>query len=116
MNRTVELPPGRPWVNWVGNRSFTPRHFARVEDEHRVAELVSAASAHGMSVRVAATGHSFTPIVETDGLLLDLSGLSGVLEVDPGRRRATAWAGTQIRDFYHPLWDAGLGADQPGRH
>ncbi len=59
-------------------------------------------------MRVAATGHSFTPVVETDGLLLDLRQLSGVVGVDAVRKRATAWAGTQIRDFYHPLWDAGL--------
>ena len=108
MNTTVELPSGRPWVNWVGNRSCDPRHFASVDDEDRLAALVAAASDRGLGVRVAATGHSFTPVVETDGLLLDLSRLSGVVDVDPVRRRATAWGGTQIRDFYHPLWEAGL--------
>ena len=108
MNSTIELPPGQPWVNWVGNRSCNPRHFASVSDEAEVAALVAAASAQGLGVRVAATGHSFTPVVETDGLLLDLRGLSGVLSVDAARKRATALAGTQIRDFYHPLWDAGL--------
>ena len=108
MNSTVELPAGRPWVNWVGNRSCNPRHFASALDEDHVAALVAAASAQGLGVRVAATGHSFTPVVETDGLLLDLSQLSGVVDVDPARKRATAWAGTQIRGFYDPLWDAGL--------
>lgn len=108
MNTTLELPPGQPWVNWVGNRSCNPRHFAAVHDEDHVSALVASANARGIGVRVAATGHSFTPVVETDGLLLDLRELSGVLEVDAGRRRATAWAGTQIRDFYHPLWNAGL--------
>lgn len=108
MNTTVELPPGQPWVNWVGNRSCNPRHFASVRDEDHLAALVAAASAQGLGVRVAATGHSFTPVVETDGLLLDLKNLSGVTEVDAVRRRATAWAGTEIRGFYHPLWDAGL--------
>jgi FAD/FMN-containing dehydrogenase len=57
---------------------------------------------------VAATGHSFTPIVETEGLLLDVSALSGVVDIDTGRRRARAWAGTEIRGFYEPLWDRGL--------
>ena len=108
MNATVELPAGQPWVNWVGNQSCNPRHFASAQDEGHVAALVAAASAQGLGVRVAATGHSFTPIVETDGLLLDLSRLSGVVDVDPARKRATAWAGTQIRGFYDPLWDAGL--------
>jgi len=108
MHAAAELPPGREWVNWVGNRSCTPPHFASVTDEDEVAELVAAASARGLGVRAAAAGHSFTPIVETDGLLLDMRGLQGVLAVDPDRRRATAWAGTRIRDFYRPLWNAGL--------
>ncbi len=108
MNTGVELPAGRRWVNWVGNRSCNPRHFASPANEDDIAALVLAAGARGLGVRVAATGHSFTPVVETDGLLLDLRQLSGVVDVDPLRKRATAWAGTQIRDFYHPLWDAGL--------
>ncbi|HTU31364.1 MAG TPA: D-arabinono-1,4-lactone oxidase, partial [Solirubrobacteraceae bacterium] len=48
------------------------------------------------------------PVVETDGLLLDLSALTGVSAVDAGRRRARARAATRIRDFYAPLWSEGL--------
>ena len=104
----IELPGGARWTNWVGNRSFTARHAASPKAEEEVAALVRAASQCGVGVRVAATGHSFTPIVETDGLLLDLSALSGVLDVDPQNKRVTGFAGTQIRDFYEPLWAAGL--------
>ena len=108
MTEPIELPAGARWTNWVGNRSSTPRHAASPKDEEEVAALVRAASRRGCGVRVAATGHSFTPIVETDGLLLDLSAPSGVLKVDAGSKRVTAFAGTQIRDFYEPLWSAGL--------
>jgi FAD/FMN-containing dehydrogenase len=104
----IELPTGVRWTNWVGNRSFTARHAASPKAEEEVAALVRAASQCGVGVRVAATGHSFTPIVETDGLLLDLSALSRVVDVDAERKRATALAGTQIRDFYEPLWNEGL--------
>lgn len=108
MPEQIDLPPGQTWTNWVGSRSFTPRHFAAPRDEAEVAALVAAAADRGIGVRVAATGHSFTPVVETDGLLLNLGALKGVVSVDPARRRATALAGSQIRDFYDPLWDAGL--------
>jgi FAD/FMN-containing dehydrogenase len=73
-----------------------------------VVALVRRAGERGLGVRVAATGHSFTPIVETDGLLLDLSALSGVRATDAERKRTIALAGTQIRGFYEPLWNAGL--------
>jgi FAD/FMN-containing dehydrogenase len=96
------------WTNWVGNQSFTPARSAAPRDEEEVAPLVRAAGESGQGVRVAGAGHSFTPVVQTDGLLLDLAALRGVIAADAGRKRATALAATPIRDFYEPLWDAGL--------
>jgi len=108
MTETIELPAGATWTNWVGNRTAEPAHRAAPREEAEVARLVTAAGARGLRVRVAGAGHSFTPVVETDGLLLDLSALTGVASVDAGRRRARARAGTRIRDFYEPLWAEGL--------
>src|SRR5581483_592382 len=108
MTDTTELPPAATWTNWVGNRTASPAHLATPRDEEEVARLVSTAGAAGIGVRVAGAGHSFTPVVETDGLLLDLSALNGVVSVDAGRHRVRARAATRIRDFYEPLWDAGL--------
>ena len=65
-------------------------------------------------VRVAGAGHSFTPVVSTDGLLLDVSALTGVVSADPTRKRATALAGTTIREFYEPLWQEGLALKNQG--
>jgi FAD/FMN-containing dehydrogenase len=104
----TDLPAASRWTNWVGNQSFTPAFAAAPRDEEEVAALVRAAADRGSHVRVAAATHSFTPVVETDGLLLDLSALRGVIATDPGRKRATAMPGTLISDFYEPLWSAGL--------
>jgi FAD/FMN-containing dehydrogenase len=106
--------PSSTWTNWVGNQSFTPAFAAAPRDEEEVASLVRRAAERGAGVRVAGAGHSFTPVVETDGLLLDLSALRGVLDTDPERKRATALAGTRIRDFYEPLWEAGLALRNQG--
>jgi FAD/FMN-containing dehydrogenase len=108
MSGTSGLPPGATWTNWVGNQISNPRHYAAARDEAEVAGLVSAASASGLGVRVAGAGHSFTPVVDTDGLLIDVSAMTGVVSVDAARQRASALPATQIRDFYQPLWDAGL--------
>ena len=72
-----DLPTPSRWTNWMGNQSFTPGYAAAPRDEEEVAALVRQAAERGAGVRVAATGHSVTPVVETDGLLLDLSALSG---------------------------------------
>lgn len=108
MRMNNQLPPGVTWTNWVGNQSFSPRHFAAPGSEDEVASLVRTAAAQGLGVRVAGARHSFTPVVQTDGLLLDLSALNGVLSADPDRKRAVALAGTPISGFYEPLWSAGL--------
>jgi FAD/FMN-containing dehydrogenase len=101
------LPTAGLWSNWVGNQSF-PR------DEDEVAALVRDAAERGTNVRVFGARHSFTPIVQTDGLLLDLSGLRGVVEADRTHKRATALSGTLIQDFYEPLWREGLALKNQG--
>jgi FAD/FMN-containing dehydrogenase len=103
-----------PWTNWVGNQSFTPAFTAAPRDEEEVAALVRQAAERGLGVRVTGAGHSFTPVVETSGVRLDLSALRGVLATDPERRRATALAGTRVHDFYEPLWAAGLALRNQG--
>ncbi len=102
------------WTNWVGSQSFTPAFTAAPRNEEEVAALVKQAAERGVSVRVAGAGHSFTPVVETNGLLLDLSALRGVLDTDPVSKRATALAGTRVHDFYEPLWKAGLALRNQG--
>jgi len=110
----ADLPAAKVWTNWVGNQSFTPGYAAAPLDEEEVAALVRDASGRGARVRVAGARHSFTPIVQTDGLLLDLSALRGVVATDPERKRATALSGTLIRDFYEPLWAEGLALKNQG--
>src|ERR1700750_3149324 len=94
----ADLPPATLWTNWVGNQSFTPSVAAAPRDQEEVAALVRDASERGYGVRVAGATHSFTPVVETDGLLLDVSSPRGVVAADTGRQRAIALAGTRIRD------------------
>jgi FAD/FMN-containing dehydrogenase len=110
----TDLQPTTTWTNWVGNQSFTPGFVAAPRDEEEVAALVRQAADRGAGVRVAGAGHSFTPVVQTDGLLLDLAALRGVVSTDAERKRARARAATLIRDFYEPLWSAGLALRNQG--
>ncbi|RLT33427.1 MAG: FAD-binding protein, partial [Chloroflexi bacterium] len=102
------------WTNWVGNQSFTPRQMIEIQAEEEIAPLIAQAAAEGIGVRTPGTGHSFTPIVETEGLLLDLSRLRGILSIDRERRQVTAWPKTTVGDFGDPLWEAGLALNNQG--
>jgi FAD/FMN-containing dehydrogenase len=56
--------------------------------EADVQRTVSSAARAGEGVRVVATGHSFSPVHLTDGTLVELANLQGVLAIDAARRRA----------------------------
>src|SRR4051794_32051845 len=102
------------WRNWVGNQSCEPARTASPESEDEVSDLVAGAARDGLGVRVAAAGHSFTPVVVTDGLLLDLTRLPRIRSVDTDRRRVVVGPATTIGEFGEPLWAVGLGLANQG--
>lgn len=102
------------WTNWVGNQSFEAKEILSPSDEAGVVAAVKRAAIENEHVRVVATGHSFTPIVETDGLLLDLKAINGIRSVDLDKKRVVLGSGTQIKDIGEPLWEKGLGLRNQG--
>jgi FAD/FMN-containing dehydrogenase len=102
------------WTNWVGNQTCRPAELAAPSSEDEVATLVAEAVGHAMPIRVAGAGHSFTPVVATDGLLLDLRALGGIRSVDAERGRVIAGPATTIGEFGEPLWAAGLALANQG--
>ena len=67
-----------------------------------------------LGVRVLGTGHSFSPVIGTDGALLDLSALAGVMAVDADRSTVTALPATTVGMFGDPLWDLGFALHNQG--
>lgn len=114
MSATTGLGPGGHWRNWVGNQSFVARHMGSPASEDELAYLVAAATGQGLGVRVAGSGHSFTPVVATSGLLLSLINHQGVVSVDQARHRVTVKAGTRIGDIGRALKPLGLSLSNQG--
>ena len=104
----------RQWKNWVGNQRCSPAETAAPSDEDEIASLVAGAADRGLKVRVAGAGHSFTPVVATDGLLLDLRGLPRIRRIDRERSRVVVGPATTIGEFGEPLWDEGLALANQG--
>jgi FAD/FMN-containing dehydrogenase len=105
---------GGHWRNWVGNQSCISRYKGAPSSEAQLAEMVREADAHGLNIRVAGSGHSFTPVVGTGGVLLSLAGMKGVLETDLARRRVTVAAGTRIGEVGQALKGLGLSLTNQG--
>lgn len=84
-----------PWRNWSGTLRANPKSRLTPASED---ELVSMIKSSTGTIRPVGAGHSFTPLVPTDGNLLVLDRLSGLISHDASTLRATLWAGTRISD------------------
>jgi FAD/FMN-containing dehydrogenase len=111
---SAQLGPGGHWRNWVGNQSFVARHKAEPSSEDELAALVHEASRQGFRIRVAGSGHSFTPVVATSGLLLSLRAMQGLVSADLDRKRVVVRAGTKIGDIGRALKRIGLSLANQG--
>ena len=102
------------WTNWVGNQSFAPAEIRRVANEDEAIAAVASAAREGHRIKTFGAGHSFTPVVETPGTLLDMSALSGVIATDRSACTATVWAQTPIHALGDALWAEGLALANQG--
>jgi FAD-linked oxidoreductase len=92
-------------TNWSGGVRFMPRRCVTPSSER---ELVAALREGSAPLRVVGAGHSFSPLIETEGSLISLDALSGGLSVDTQGLTARMPAGTKIHALGRPLLDAGV--------
>ena len=102
----ADKPSGRrlPWRNWSGSQKCLPESR---QAPATVAELQQLIAASKGTVRPVGAGHSFTPLVPTDGTIVSLSRISGVVSSDPATLQATVRGGTRLGDLGKPLEDVG---------
>lgn len=95
----------RAWANWSGIHVSTPKVIAVPKTEGELGTLLRTAKG---PVRPVGSGHSFTALVPSEGTIVDVSRLSGVLDVDPVNMTATLGAGTRLRQAARLLSAQGL--------
>lgn len=98
--------------NWAGNQSATPVETAAPASVEEVARAVREAAEAGRRVRMAGSGHSFTGIALTDGLLLRPDALTGIRASGDGW--VTAAAGTPLHVLNEELDRMGLALGNMG--
>ena len=95
-----------PWRNWSGGVIANPKgRFAPASET----ELMDFLTSTKGPVRPVGSGHSFTPLVPTDGHLIVIDQLNGLLEHNPSAQTATFGAGTRLGDMGSPLTIIGQG-------
>lgn len=92
------------WSNWSGYLSARPRRYAEPQDLQALCDIVRTAES---PVRIAGTGHSFTPLVKNDGAIVSLDRFAGLVSHDPAKLQARVGAGTKIGDLAKLLHEVG---------
>jgi FAD-linked oxidoreductase len=96
------------WRNWGGNVSVRPARETTPASVDELAAAVRRAAEDGMPVKAVGTGHSFTSIASTDGLLIRPGLLTGIRHVDRAAGTVTVEAGTPLRRLNVALAREGL--------
>jgi len=100
--------------NWAENVSWNPSDVYSPATEEEIVKIVRDAIAENRNVRIAGSCHSFTSLVQSDDVYLDLNNFQGIVEVDPVEKTATVKAGTKLKLlgdllFKHDLAQENLG-------
>ncbi|WP_395700434.1 D-arabinono-1,4-lactone oxidase [Aquabacterium sp.] len=102
------------WQNWSGYVSCPDTRVLTPGSEAELADIVRQASRNNQPVRVVGGGHSFSPLVATDGVIVSLDALQGVVEIDKPAGIARVRAGTRLFALGAALAAEGLAMENLG--
>ncbi|GAC1425010.1 MAG: D-arabinono-1,4-lactone oxidase [Ktedonobacteraceae bacterium] len=104
----------RPWRNWSGYVKFTPQQIVKPSSLDELQRIVSDSGRNGGHVRVVGTGHSFTPLVQTEDILLSLDNWQGIEEIDVEKGSVKVRGGTKLHALGEALLAYGLAQENLG--
>ena len=91
------------WHNWSGIEVCQPRAINSPANEKAIAELFQQSSG---TIRCVGAGHSFMPLVPTDGIIVSLDKMSGI--IDHQEHLVRLQAGTRLAQLARELESIGL--------
>ncbi|MER5962822.1 D-arabinono-1,4-lactone oxidase [Streptomyces sp. NPDC002057] len=103
-----------PWRNWAGNVTSRPVREVSPASAEELAEAVRRAAADGLRVKTVGTGHSFTSIAATDGVLIRPGLLTGIRRIDREAMTVTVESGTPLKRLNVALAREGLSLTNMG--
>ncbi|MCT2590639.1 FAD-binding protein [Streptomyces sp. N2-109] len=96
------------WRNWAGNVAAQPTRTVAPSSTGALAEAVRRAAEDGLRVKAVGTGHSFSSVAATGGVLIRPERLSGIREIDRAGGTVTVASGTSLRQLNETLAGEGL--------
>lgn len=102
------------WRNWAGTVTARPARTVTPASAPELAEALRRASEDGLRVKPVGSGHSFTSVAATDGLLIRPDLLAGIREIDREAMTVTVGAGTTLERLNTALAREGLSLTNMG--
>ncbi|AIV33777.1 D-arabinono-1,4-lactone oxidase [Streptomyces sp. CCM_MD2014] len=102
------------WRNWGGNITARPAREVAPASVDELADAVRRAAEDGLRVKAVGTGHSFTSIAATDGVLIRPQLLTGIRSIDRDAMTVTVEAGTPLKRLNLALARKGLSLTNMG--
>ena len=102
------------WKNWSGYVECPSTPVLTPGSGAELATTLADAVRDGRSVRLVGAGHSFSPMVASDGVIVSLDRLQGILSVDAATRVARVHAGTRLYALGAALAQRGLAMENLG--
>jgi L-gulono-1,4-lactone dehydrogenase len=102
------------WTNWAGQQHSAPHAIERPASEAELVQAVGSAAERGLKVKAAGSGHSFTDIACTDGVMVHLGRMNRVLDADSAGGLVRVEAGITLHDLGPELARRGLAMENQG--
>ncbi len=106
--------PTRPWKNWAGTYRCSPTRIESPSTERQIVAIVRSSVERGERVKVIGSGHSFTDIACTNGVMIRLDNYNQVLSVDRGAATVTAQSGITLLQLSEAIAHIGLAMENMG--
>lgn len=102
------------WSNWSGSVKSTPRQVVTPVSIDELTRLMQTYGRDERHVRVVGAGHSFTPLVQTDDILMSLENMQGIVSINTEQNTVTVRGGTWLKKLGTDLFTHGLAQENLG--
>ncbi len=102
------------WSNWAGDQRCAPVAIESPGTREELAEIVRRAGERGLPVRASGSGHSFTDVALTDGVMVRCDRLDRILSVDREAGLVKVEAGIVLHELTRRLDELGLAFENLG--
>ncbi len=110
----MAVTQGERWQNWSGSVRAQPRQVVKPGSINELKQRIGVYARDGRHVRVVGSGHSFTPLAQSDDVLMSLDNLQGIQSIDDELGIVSVLGGTKLKLLGETLLAHGLAQENLG--